>query len=52
MPKPIDELKEDIDYLIIKIDKLSMEFKEIKEILETLILKDYIAPPIKKSWFY
>lgn len=61
MPKPIEDIKEDLSALVIEINALRMNFKELQEInkdmkekIELLLGKRCTETPKKKTkgWIY
>lgn len=62
MPKPIEDIKEDLQSVIFSVNKLQLDFKELKEINKEMIIRldnyfkdiDKYNKPIvdKKGWFY
>tara|TARA_R110002110_G_scaffold26549_3_gene97415 strand:+ start:564 stop:755 length:192 start_codon:yes stop_codon:yes gene_type:complete len=58
--KPIDNIKEDIQDIIVKINKLQDDFKELEQvsidiknlIAEHLFKPEIIVEPRLKGWFY
>tara|TARA_R110000868_G_scaffold268689_1_gene527911 strand:- start:246 stop:422 length:177 start_codon:yes stop_codon:yes gene_type:complete len=58
MPKPIEDIKDDINDVIIKLNKIEKDLielkelqKEIKDFMEIQFVAECITP-VKKGWFF
>jgi len=62
MPKPIDDIKEDLQSVIFSVNKLELNLQELRQINKDMLYKiqqsiDYsekviVKKPITKGWFY